>query len=363
MLAVNPGFDPRGVVVGSIGLPQAYQKEDSAASFQRKLLQALREIPDTSDATLSMGVPFQGGLNINALTLKESNLPRDSPQPGAFQVGASVGYFQALRVPLVEGRFFEEGDTIKGIQPYVVDERFAQRYFPGRSAVGGHFTFGRPSDNIADWGIIVGVVRNVPHNGLEDTSNIPFIYFPMLKARPYGLSLFVRTQRPLADTIAAIREKLRSIDPAIPLFDTQPLQKAIDDSFDNRRAVMLLLGGFAALALFLSSIGIYGVLAYDVSQRTREIGIRGAIGASRTQIIGLVMRQGLWKTGIGLCAGLVGAFFLSHYMAGMLFELKPSDPWAYILVSLILAIVAATASYLPARHAATINPNDALRIE
>jgi ABC-type antimicrobial peptide transport system permease subunit len=126
---------------------------------------------------------------------------------------------------------------------------------------------------------------------------------------------------------------------------------------------MLLLGSFAALALFLSALGIYGVLAYDVSQRTREIGIRGAVGATRPQIVAMVMRQGLWKTAIGLVVGLVSAILLSRYMVSMLFELKPTDPWAYVAVSVLLAAVAALASYLPARHAARINPNEALRVE
>lgn len=163
--------------------------------------------------------------------------------------------------------------------------------------------------------------------------------------------------------VSALREKLRTIDPSVPLFDTSTVQKAINESFDNRRAVMLLLGGFAALALFLSSIGIYGVLAYDISQRTREIGIRGAIGASRSQIVGMIMRQGLWRTGIGLAVGLVSAVLLSRLMVGMLFELKPTDPWAYLLVSVVLAGVAVASCYLPARRAARIDPNEALRTE
>jgi ABC-type antimicrobial peptide transport system permease subunit len=167
----------------------------------------------------------------------------------------------------------------------------------------------------------------------------------------------------MADLISSIREKLHAIDPAVPLFETGTIQKAIDGSVDGRRAVMLLLGGFAALALFLSAIGIYGVLAYDISQRTREIGIRGAIGATRRQIVGLIMVQGLWKTGIGLVVGLGAAVLLSHYMESMLFELKPSDPWAYLVVSALLAIVAAAACYIPARRAARIDPITALRTD
>jgi putative ABC transport system permease protein len=362
-IAVNPGFDPENLVVGSIALPAAYQDKDRAAALQKRLDQALREIPGVDDVALATGIPFEGGLPVLALTLKDSTLSRDSPQPGAFLVGASLGYFHALHIQLLKGRFIDETDTAKGRQAYVVDERFEQRYFPGHSAVGGHFTFGNPPDKEGDWPVIVGVVRNVPHNGVEDRSNISFVYYPLVTSTPGGLNIFVRSSRPVGDLISTMREKLRTVDKTIPLFETGTVQHAIDGSFDNRRAVMLLLGGFAALALFLSAIGIYGVLAYDISQRTREIGIRGAIGATRSQIEGLVMRQGLWKTAIGLAVGLVGAVLLSRFMVGMLFELKPTDPWAYLLGALLLAAVAVVASYLPARRAARIDPIEALRTE
>jgi len=362
-LAVNPGFDPRNMVSSRVALPGSYRTAAASAGIQRQILQALQEIPGVQDVALSGSVPFQGGLPILALTIKENALPRDSPQPGAYIVAASVGYFQALRIQLLEGRFLEAPDNLPDRHVYVVDENFAKRYYPGRSAVGAHFTFGGVPAKDTDWPVIVGVVRAVPHNGVEDKSNIPFVYTPLMSTGARGLSLFVRTSRPFADTSEAVRAAMRRINPAIPMFDTQMLQNAIDGSFDNRRAVMLLLCGFAALALFLSAIGIYGVLAYDVSQRTREIGIRGAIGASREQIVGLIMRQGLWKTGIGLTVGLVSAFLLSRTMTNLLFDLKPSDPWTYLAVGAVLAIVAALASYLPARRASRIDPIEALRVE
>jgi predicted permease len=363
-IAVNPGFDPKNLIVGSVALPASYQDKVRAASFQRSLLRAMNEIPGVEGAALATGIPFEGGLGILALTLKDSLLPRDSPQPGAFLIGVSVGYFQALHIQLLEGRFIDETDTVEGARKvYVVDEHFEKRYFPGHSAVGGHFTFQGPPAKESDWPLIIGVVRNVPHNGIEDRSNNPFVYYPVITTTPGGLNLFVRSTRPVGDVVSTLRATLRNVDPSIPLFDTGPIQRAIDGSLDSRRAVMLLLGGFAALALFLSAIGIFGVLAYDISQRTREIGIRGAIGASHAQIVGMVMRQGLWKTGIGLVVGLVSAVLLSHYMTSMLFELKPTDPWAYLLVSLLLGIVALAASYLPARRAAKIDPIEALRIE
>jgi ABC-type antimicrobial peptide transport system permease subunit len=206
-------------------------------------------------------------------------------------------------------------------------------------------------------------VKDVPHNGVEEKSGNPFIYQLFQGGRPGGLTLFLRTNRPTGDAVAALREKVRSIDPASPLFDVGVLQEAVDSSFDNRRAVMLLLVAFAGLALFLSALGIYGVLAYDVSQRTREIGVRSAIGASRRQIASLILRQGLWKGGIGVVLGLIGAALLSRSMTTLLFNVRPTDPAVYAAVSFVLIAVALLASYLPARRASRIDPLIALREE
>jgi len=206
-------------------------------------------------------------------------------------------------------------------------------------------------------------VKDVPHNGVEEKSGNPFIYQVMQGGRPAGLTMFLRTNRPTADAVAALREKVRGIDPASPLFEVGLLQEAVDSSFDTRRAVMLLLAAFAGLAVFLSALGIYGVLAYDVSQRTREIGVRSAIGASKGQITSLILQQGLWKGGIGVVLGLIGAVLLSKSMTTLLFNVQPTDPSVYAAVSVVLIGVALLASYLPARRAARIDPLIALREE
>lgn len=361
--AVDPGFDPRGVATGRIAIPLAHRSSDAAAvALKDRVVQAMKEIPGVSSAALGIAVPFQGGIPINALTLADDTLPPNAPQPGANRVLVSADYGQTLKLTLLEGRFLEPRDFVANSRAFVVDENFAKRFFPGRSALGGRFSFGGRPQKESDWSTVVGVVRNVPHRGVEDRSGMPSVYQPLL-GRSGGLTLFFRTERPVADTIAALREKLRAIDPAIALFDTGALQTFIDRSFTQRRSLMLLLGSFAGLALFLSALGIYGVLAYDVSQRTREIGVRGAIGATQPQIIGLIMRQGLWKTGAGLVVGIVGALLLSRTMKSLLFDLSPADPWAYVLVSILLLLVAGLASYLPARRAAKINPIEALRVE
>jgi len=245
----------------------------------------------------------------------------------------------------------------------VVDQSFARKFFPNGSAVGGHFSFGGRPDKPEDWPTIIGVVKDVPHNGVEEKSGNPFIYQVIQGGRPGGLTLFLRTDRTADDVVAALRAKVRAIDPSIPLFEAGSLAAAVGSSFATRAAVMLLLVAFAMLALFLSALGIYGVLAYDVSQRTREIGVRSAIGASRGQIVGLILKQGLWKSGLGVVIGLVGAALLSTYMTTLLFNVKPTDPLVYAGVSLVLIAVAALASYLPAHRASRINPLVALRDE
>ena len=361
-LAVDTGLDAAHVVTARLALTRQYRASDDAANKIRdRLLQAMQEIPGVTSTALSLSTPFQGGLPINAFTLESDTLPPGSPQPGAFRVIVTPGYLKTLGLTLLDGRFYEGADLAPNRQQFVVDQSFARKFFPKGSAVGGRFTFGNRPTNPLDWPVIVGVVKDVPHNGVEEKSGNPFIYQLMQGGRPAGLTLFMRTDRPAAEVVSALRDKVRAIDAALPLFEAGSLEDAVGASFDNRRAVMLLLTAFAGLALFLAAIGIYGVLAYDVSQRTREIGVRGAIGASQGQITALILRQGLWKAGVGIVLGLVGAVLLSTSMTSLLFNVQPTDPSVYAIVSLVLVAVALVASYLPARRASRINPLLALR--
>jgi len=364
-LKVDTGLEAANVVTARIALTREHRASDEAAnSIRERLLQAMREIPGVTSVALSFSTPFQGGLPINAFALENDTLPPGAPQPGAYRVIVTPGYAQTLGLKLVEGRFYEEADLAPGRRLFVVDQSFARKFFPKGSAIGGRFSFGGRPEKPEDWPVIIGVVKDVPHNGVEEKSGNPFIYQLLQPGgRPGGLTLFLRTNRPTGDAVAALREKVRAIDPASPLFDVGVLQEAVDSSFDNRRAVMLLLVAFAGLAVFLSALGIYGVLAYDVSQRTREIGVRSAIGASRGQIASLILQQGLWKGGIGVVLGLIGAALLSRSMTTLLYNVQPTDPVVYAVVSLVLIAVALLASYLPARRAARLDPLIALREE
>lgn len=361
---VDPDLNPEGVAMGRVALPRSYRADNNAAAqIRERIVQGMLEIHGVSSVALSFATPFQGGLPINAFSLREDTLPPGSPQPGAFRVLVSPGYLETMGLTLLEGRFFEEADTVTPGPGFVVDESFARKFFAGRSAVGGQFVFGRPPEGPEDWPSIVGVVRDVPHNGVEEKSGNPFIYQVIKGGRPGGFTLFLRSERSPSDITAAMREKLQSIDPSIVLFDTGPLANAIGSSFDNRKAVMLLLLSFACLALFLSALGIYGVLSYDVSQRSREIGIRGAIGATPSQLIGMVIKQGLWKALLGLAVGLAASLALSRNMTSLLFAVKPTDPAVYVSVSFLLLLVALLASYIPASRAAKIDPMLALRVD
>jgi predicted permease len=367
VLSVEPGFNPSQLLTARVSLSADYRGDGPngtlrAQQFADRLLASLQEIPG-AQASVATAAPFQGGLPINAFTLENYTLPPGAPQPGAFHLGASPSYLETLRIPLREGRWFTDADIVNGRRVYVVDETFARRYFPDGSAVGKRMTFGGPPAKPEDWPEIVGVVGNVRHLGVEEDSGNPFLYHP-LKQTPFGaFNVLIRTARPAEEVLAMVREKVAAIDPALPVFQAGTMEAVIGESFSSRRGIMLLLASFAVVAVVLSAIGIYGVLAYDVSQRTREIGIRGAVGATSAQIVSLILTQGVWRVAAGLALGLIAAIAFSRFMASMLFEVAPTDPVAYVAVSALFVFVGLAASYVPARRAARIDPMSALRTE
>jgi predicted permease len=360
--AIDPGFDPRQMLAARVALPASYRPNDGIGKFQERLLLSLQEIPGVA-VSMATATPFETGLPINGFGLRDLSLPPGASQPGAFHLGASPAYLETLHIPLREGRWFNDADTATSRRVFVVDESFAQKYFPGANAVGQHIAFGAPPAKPEDWPEIVGVVGNVRHNGVEEASGNPFLYHPLTQTPSGEFSILLRSARPEAEVIGLLRRKIADIDPALPVFKAASMSNVISTRLNYRRAIMILLVSFAGVALLLAATGIYGVLAYDVSQRTREIGIRGAIGATREQITAQILRQGLWKAIIGLVVGLGGALLLSRYLATLLFDMKPTDPVAYVVVTLLLLGVAILASYLPARRAARIDPIIALRSE
>ena len=358
-LNVNPGFDPQHVITAQIAFPSSYRSPEKSADIDHRLLEAMSRIPGTIPS-LATATPYLTGTNVNAFTIRNRS---EQTQPSTFNLSASPRYLETLRIPLIEGRWFNDADTAQSRPVYVVDQDFAKHYFPHQSALGQRITFGEIPKKDEDWPEIVGVVGNVRENGLDERSGNPYLYSPVSQGPHYAFSVFLRTERPMADVVRELRQAVAGIDPAIPIFSVSEMESVISLSLNDRRSMLYLLVGFAGLALLLSGIGIYSVLAYDVSQRTREIGVRGALGASRAQIMELVLKQGLWKAGLGLLIGIAGALALSRFLETMLYQVKSTTPGVYVAVAVILLAVAIVASYLPARRAARIDPAKALQSE
>lgn len=362
VLAVDPGIDAKGVVQGRVAFYGGTKDFAAAKSLQDLIVERMREIPGVEKVAYTSSFPLHTSFGIGTYPIRGSAAGATDTLPSAMVILASPDYFDVMGIRLLEGRHFTEADTRPNARmTLIVDENFAKKHFPGRSAVGEGLAINRPNTPADQWPLIIGVVKAAKLTGLEDVSGMPFVFFPM--GTGGALSLVLKTERPASVIVPLMREKLRSIDSSLPLYITGSLQDSLDGMLANRRGVMWLLGAFAGIALLLSAVGIYGMLAYDVSQRTKEIGIRGAIGATRGQIVLLILGQGLWKTGAGLVIGLGGAFYLSRYLGSLLFEVKPTDPFVFLGVSLLLLVVAFLASWLPARRAARVDPVIALRAE
>jgi putative ABC transport system permease protein len=268
-----------------------------------------------------------------------------------------------IQTPLVEGRFFTEADENGKLPVVIIDEATARCYWwPDHDPVGRRLRirlrFGRNPVNL--WSTVVGVVKDIKHDGL-DVDGVPHIYVPLNQFVGRSLSLALRTSLPTSTLEPQIRGAIQGVDPGLPVFGVTSMDKVLDASLASRRFSANLVAGFAGGALLLASIGIYGLLAYMVSQRSREIGIRMALGARRDDILRMLLRKGVALAGVGIVAGLVLSAATASMMASLLYGVRPHDPAVFLIVPLLLLAVAALASYLPARRATKVNPMIALR--
>jgi len=363
VMAINPGFDARQVIHARVAYDANFKEDAMLQSLQNRLLEKMREIPGVESVAYTDRMPGFAENQTATLPIKGRPSGNDSIAPTAVVFGASPDYFATMGIRLVEGRLFTEADQRPGARwVFVVDRKFAERYFPGQSAVGQLFAFGPPDSKPETLPIIVGVVEVARVSGLENPDGHPYVYRAMGTSRG-GLSIELRTKRSFEEIMPLIRAQVRAVDPSLPIYQEKTMQMQLDDAAANRRGILWLLAAFAGIALILSAVGIYGMLAYEVTDRTKEIGIRGAIGATRQQIITLILRQGLIKTGMGLAIGLGGALALSRFLEKLLFDVKPIDPVVFAGVALLLLLVAVLASWLPARRAANVSPMVALRAD
>ena len=267
----------------------------------------------------------------------------------------SPGFFKTMGIPLIRGRQFTASDAEKGPFVAVIDQAFVQKHFPNEEPLGKQLQIGNgqpPSE-------IVGIVADVHYRGLDSTAN-PTMYVPFKQDIFSQMWIMTRTDGDPAQLSGAVRQSLRDLDPALPAFSLTSLATVVSESVGQRRFSMLLLGVFAAVALVLAGIGLYGVVSYTVSQRTREIGLRLAIGATPADVLRMVIGGGMKLAAIGVVVGLAGALALTSLIASLLFNVEPFDPASYIATSVLLLAIAAVACYVPARRATRVDPIAAL---
>jgi len=269
-------------------------------------------------------------------------------------------YFNAMGIPLRNGRAFTSQDAHPPAEAVIVDEAFEKHFFPGQSAVGKRIRLLAGPE--ARWQRVVGVVSDVRQSGLAGDV-MPEVYSPELKEAGDALSFVIRVAGEPAGLISAVRGAVAEVESNQPIYNVMTMQQLLANSTTSRRLNTALLGGFAAVALLLAVVGIYGVMSYAVTQRRREIGVRMALGAQRSDVLGLIIHGGLRLTLLGVAIGLVGAFALTRYLSSLLYSVKATDPLTFLTIAVALMGVALFASWLPARRAARTNPMEALRYE
>lgn len=364
VMAVSPGFDAARVVHARVSLPSVrYKGEQEQLAVQQRILAGLAAIPAAEALGLSADFPIKERFNAMGF-FTPSGVTAGTGQALVYYSSVSPGFFSTMGIRLEEGRLFRDDDDFRKTPVVIVDETFARRFFPGRNVVGMEMVFGtKPPLAGRPWMRIIGVVSRANLAGLEGRDGWPFVYTPFNQQPALGFSFMVRSSRPEAEVLNEMRSRVHAIDPGLAIYGEGVLAGSLDALLGNRRALLWLLGLFAGLALVLAAVGLYGVLNYDVAQRTREIGIRGAIGATRGQIVALILRQGLGKAALGLGLGAIGAALFTRALRKMLFDVSATDPIAYGGVGLLLFGVALAASWLPARRAAKVDPIVALRCE
>jgi putative ABC transport system permease protein len=280
------------------------------------------------------------------------------------------GYFDSLGVTLLKGRLITEADDKNAPPVAVVDEKFARRFWPDGNALGKRIAVGGTRDNLL-WGEIVGVISHIRHYGTnkegQDRAYFPEgreqIYFPLAQNSSRTMYLAIHAANDPSNLINPVRNTVLALDRDLPVYEVKTMEQLVSKSVANPRLNVVLMSIFAAVALILSAVGIYGVMSYSVTQRTHEIGIRMALGATSRDVLRLVVGQGLALTGIGVGVGLVSAFFLTRLMSTLLFGVSTTDPGTFIVIALILTTVAFVACFIPARRATRVDPMVALRYE
>jgi predicted permease len=369
LLDVNPGFNPENVLLTRIWLPvpnnpelNQYRDPLKRAGFARELLQRVSAIPGVRSAAITNGngVPLVGPSNSGVFTI-EGDAVTNSALPTAQVNVVSPDFFRTIETPLIRGRFFTPADDGQNSHVALIDEALVKRYFSNRDPLGVRIKRGGPQSQ-APWTTIVGIVGNIKSDGF-DKPDQPHLYHPLFEIPQYSMAIYLKTDVAPTTVTQAVREQVSALNRDLPVFGEQTMAQVAAESMSRRRFTMQLVGLFGILALLLAAVGIYGVIAYSVTQRTREIGIRVALGASKSEILRWVLKQGLILSIAGIVVGLVSALLLTRWLRSLLFGIGPMDVVTYGILAAVLMVVALIACYVPARRATKVDPLVALRYE
>ena len=361
--AVDPGFDPSNVITANISLPRARYASDTArVAFFDALLPRVAAIPGVRGAGLTSVAPFSGSWSTGSFTVEGYQPAENQPGPWGDIRIVSPGFHMALGIPLIKGRFFDANDREGSRAVAIVDEEMVRRFWPNADPIGKRLTFGDTDSSDVPWIEVVGVVGHTAHEGLDAERRIQ-LYLPHAQAGDNAMTIAVRATGNPAAVIGPLRAAVRSVDPDQPIARVRTMQEMMDDALGQRRFSMLLLGLFAGLALLLASIGIYGVMSFDVARRSQEMGVRMALGAKPGNVLSLVVRRGMTLAVVGVVVGLAGAYALSRLIASQLYGVGATDPVTFAIVALLLTGVALAATLVPAIRATRVDPVVAMRAD
>ena len=357
---INPGFNADNVLVMRMSLPRGkYPQGEPRAQMYKQLIERVKATPGVQSAGGILSLPLGGDtFNVWRGLIREGRPLTPDEEMNAQHLPVTPDYFQTLQIPLKAGRTFTDHDNLQSTKVVIVNEKLARELWPNENPIGRHFTIWRDEKSPRE---IVGVVGDTKGDSLDKEPGNQ-MYIPYAQDPTWGtLTLTVRTEGEPTALASSVREAIRAVDKGVPTYNVRTMHDVVSNSAAPRRVPMLLLSAFAGIAMLLAMLGIYGVTSYYVTQRTREIGVRMALGAQIADVLKLVLRRAMLLAVIGIAIGIAGAFAVTRYLTSMLFGVKPIDVITFIGVALVLAIVVLVACLVPARRAAKIDPLEALR--